>query len=171
MALKRLLQISIVLSCMISNNLSAQTDCSCCTPSYNQFDFWIGEWDVFDSLGNIVGKNKIEKIENGCILNEHWVGAKGSTGSSYNYFDKSDSTWNQLWIDNAGNNLKLKGRLISQDVMQLESMLQEGKQGKYRNRIRWINNKDQSVTQIWEVLNERGKAVRLIFKGIYKPKK
>ncbi len=30
-----------------------------------QFDFWLGEWEVKDTKGNLVGHNRIESISNG----------------------------------------------------------------------------------------------------------
>jgi hypothetical protein len=28
---------------------------------YRQFDFWVGDWDVLDPAGNVVGTNKITR--------------------------------------------------------------------------------------------------------------
>ena len=53
-------------------NASAQSDCACCTDYHKQFDFWIGEWNVYDTTGHKVGENSIVKLEKGCIINEHW---------------------------------------------------------------------------------------------------
>lgn len=151
--------------------LHAQTSsCSCCSTNYTQFDFWLGEWIVLDTNGNKLGENRIEKIEGNCILNEHWSGVQGGTGSSYNYFEKKDSTWNQLWIDNSGNSLKLQGKLIAEGVMQLQSELQQGKNRKYYNRITWTKNEDGTVTQLWEILDTEEKVLKILFKGIYHPK-
>ena len=70
----------------------------------------MGDWTVYDTAGNVVGQNTIKKLENNCIVSEHWRGAKGLTGRSYNYYNMADSTWNQLWIDSNGSNLVLKGK-------------------------------------------------------------
>ena len=89
---------------------SQTTPCACCTEKHQQFDFWVGEWVVFDTTGTKVGENTIEKLENDCILSEYWRGASGSTGRSYNYYNALDDTWNQTWIDNNGGSLVLKGK-------------------------------------------------------------
>ncbi|MBK7967386.1 MAG: hypothetical protein IPK10_20365 [Bacteroidetes bacterium] len=95
---------------ILSPSLMAQSPCACCTENHKAFDFWVGDWMVFDTSGNKIGENKIDKIEGNCIINEHWIGGKGNTGSSYNFYDATDSTWNQLWIDSQGGNLVLKGK-------------------------------------------------------------
>ena len=89
--------------------VQSQAICPCCTTQHQLFDFWVGDWMVYDTTGNKVGENTIVKQEDNCLLSEHWRGAGGSTGRSYNYYDPSDSTWNQLWLDNSGTILKLKG--------------------------------------------------------------
>jgi len=155
---------------IIISTSGAQNDCACCTDYHKQFDFWVGEWVVYDTAGTKLGENNIVKLEDNCILNEHWKGAKGSTGRSYNYFDLSDSTWNQLWIDNQGGSLVLKGK-AEDNKMVLQSKLIKGKKVDwYRNRITWTNNDDGSVTQFWEILDTNGNQLAVAFKGIYKRK-
>lgn len=149
---------------------SQNTDCACCTPQHAQFDFWVGDWEVFNENGDRIGENLVEKLEDNCILNENWKGAKGSTGKSYNYYDPSDDTWNQLWISNSGTILKLKGT-ASKDKMTLKSELIKGKKGEFYNQITWIKNEDDSVTQLWEVYDPQGNLLNEAFKGIYRKKR
>ncbi len=147
--------------------LSAQDDCPCCTDNHKQFDFWVGSWIVTDTLGNFIGENEIIKLEDGCILSEKWTGSKGGTGRSYNYYDNSDSTWNQLWIDNSGRVLKLKGKYIDNEMV-LQSQLHKGtKIDYYKNQITWTPNPNNTVTQKWEILDKDNSVLQLIFLGIY----
>ena len=166
---------SAVFSAFISIAASAQADnlpdnCPCCEADFRSFDFWIGEWIVKDTLGTILGENTIKMQEQGCILSEYWRGAKGSTGMSMNYYDRSDKSWNQLWIDSSGNVLKLKGK-GSDGIMVLVSEVQKSDKGAYRSRITWTKNKDGSVTQRWDILDAEKEEVRnTIFNGVYHPK-
>ncbi len=149
------------------NSIKAQSICPCCNEENNQFDFWVGDWIVVDSLGNQVGENQISKIEGNCIVLEHWTGAAGGTGTSHNYYDRSDSTWNQLWIDNSGNVLKLKGRLES-GKMVLKSNLVKGKNDNwFYNQITWSKNENKSVLQLWQVFDQNDKVINTSFLGIY----
>lgn len=127
-----LLFIVFVFSCL---NANAQSDCACYTDYYKQFDFWVGDWNVYDTAGNKVGENSIVILEKGCTINEHWKSSQGVSGRSYNYFDKSDATWNQLWIDSQGNNLELKGHAKTNQMTLSSELVHGQKIDYYRNRI------------------------------------
>ncbi|MBI3792378.1 MAG: tetratricopeptide repeat protein [Gemmatimonadetes bacterium] len=75
----------------------------CTSAPYRQFDFWVGDWDVFGPKGQQAGHNLVTLEQDGCLLVEHWSGNGGSTGTSFNYFDVRDRKWHQLYIDNSGN--------------------------------------------------------------------
>lgn len=152
---------------ILALGLQAQTDCACCEAAHAQFDFWVGDWNVLDTNGNKVGENKIVKMDGDCLVMERWTGGSGVTGTSMNYYDKTDETWNQLWIDNQGTILSLKGKLLS-GKMVLKGKLQEGPQGgRYYNQITWSPDPEGTVTQLWEIYNPDGELLRTLFKGIY----
>lgn len=155
--------------CLGTFPFQAQENCSCCSAEHQQFDFWIGDWEVFNEKGVKIGENLIEPLEDHCIISENWNGTKGGSGKSFNYYDPADQTWNQLWLSNSGNILKLKGK-ASEDKMILRSELQENEKGRFYNQITWTKNEDGSVTQLWELLDENGKKIGNVFKGIYRKK-
>ncbi len=159
----------LLLLSFITFSSQAQQDCACCAPENKQFDFWIGDWEVFNEKGQKIGENLVEPLEDHCIISENWKGLQGNSGKSFNYYDPEDRTWNQLWISNSGNILKLKGT-ASEGKMLLKSELQENEKGKFYNQITWTKNKDGSVTQNWELLDENGKKISNAFKGIYRRK-
>lgn len=166
-----LINLSILILFLNFNFLLGQNidPCSCCTENHKAFDFWIGDWTVTNTEGKTIGANKIVKMQNGCVLQENWVASnKTNTGTSYNFFDSSDSTWNQVWISNTGYILRLKGNINIDGSMVLKSKLIESANGNYYNQITWSKNDDGSVMQLWEILNEEGEVLRIDFKGIYK---
>ncbi|WP_075341045.1 hypothetical protein [Tenacibaculum agarivorans] len=155
------------------SNLKAQnsTTVPCNSKEYHQFDFWVGTWNVFDVNNKLIGQNTIIQMPNACAIQENWTSANGnSLGTSYSYFDISDQKWHQLWIDNKGYVLKTEGH-FKNDKMILNSEIVESKKGKFYNRITWIQNEDQTVTQIWEYVSPDHKVIKEAFKGIYKKKK
>lgn len=170
----RIITILILASCSFTiqaqNQNSENQKCICCDTPYTNFDFWEGSWIVKNTKGEIVGENTITKKEDSCMLEEKWLGSKGSSGTSINFYNKADDTWNQTWVSNTGNILQLKGKLID-DKMVLKSELIEGDKGKYYNQISWTPNKDGTVTQLWEILTESGAPIQTAFKGIYHLKK
>lgn len=144
-------------------------NCNCCSPAHDQFDFWIGEWEVFNTEGKKIGENQIEKLEANCLLSETWNAESGSSGRSMNYYNSSNDTWNQLWVSSSGNILKLNGK-AGKNSMILKSETMNGENGKYINQITWSLNEDGSVTQYWEILDENGNFLSEVFKGIYRKK-
>ena len=160
----------VIVIVLFIQNIMAQQDevkCQCCSEPYGFFDFWIGDWTVYDVKGNVVGNNIIEKQYDNCVLQEKWTSTGKNRGTSYNYYNISDKTWNQLWVDNAGFSLELKGH-YEEGKMILKSEIIESEKGKYYNQITWHKNADGSVTQVWDILNEKDEKIQEAFKGIYK---
>lgn len=155
-----------------SNITNAQAKkAPCDTEKHNEFNFWVGDWNVYNTQGKLVGTNNILKMQSNCVMQENWVSkASNSRGTSYNYVDLTDNTWNQVWIDNSGYSLVLKGNLVD-GKMVLKSDLVKGQKGDYYNRVTWTPNKDGSVTQVWELISTQGKVIQEAFRGIYKKKK
>ncbi len=146
---------------------SNNTNCSCCSKVYSDFDFWIGEWTVYDTIGNRLGKNSLRKIQDNCILQENWIGDSGTTGTSINFYNKIDSKWHQVWVDNAGNVLKLKGELVNKEMV-LKSELFKRENVNVYHRIKWSLTKEGEITQKWDLLNEENEIILTLFIGIYK---
>jgi hypothetical protein len=117
----------------------------------HEFDFWIGEWEVF-SDGKLAGTNSIRPILDGCVLQEMWSGAQGGAGSSLNFYNPRLDRWQQ------------EGRM----VLQGDSVSQSGEA--IRNRITWTPNSDGTVRQLWEVSKDEGESWQTAFDGLYKKK-
>lgn len=107
----------------------------CAGEKYSQFDFKEGNWKVFDTKGNLIGKNRLVKMQSNCVMQENWESkTSNSKGTSYNYYNKVDDSWNQVWIDNSGFSLVLKGNLIDGKMI-LKSDLVKTAKGSYYNRV------------------------------------
>ena len=70
----------------------------CTDAQFRVFDFWAGAWDVYNANGKKAGDNTITIEEGGCLLVEHWAGAGGGTGQSYNFVDRATGKWRQVWV-------------------------------------------------------------------------
>jgi hypothetical protein len=69
------------------------------------FDFWVGDWELSWSNpdGSVSkGKNKIEKIVAGKVIQENFADSNGFIGTSISVFNKTKKTWHQAWADNSG---------------------------------------------------------------------
>lgn len=143
----------------------AQPAPGCSDEKSKQFDFWIGEWDV-TADGKVAGTNGIRPILDGCVLQENWVGAGGSAGSSFNFYNPSTKKWHQYWVWRNGTVLDSSGG-YSDGKMILEGS-STGKDGqKVENRITWYDNEDGTVRQHWETSTDGGKTWGTAFDGLY----
>ncbi len=164
----------IILALTVYNNsgITAQTsntNCACCSENYNEFDFWIGEWAVYDINDKLLGNNSITKQYDNCVIQEKWASTGKNKGTSTNFYDKTDGSWNQIWVDNSGYVLKLKGNFINGSMV-LKSDLIKSENGSFYNQISWTKNKDNSVLQLWETFDSNNKKISEVFRGIYKKK-
>jgi hypothetical protein len=136
-------------------------------PEARQFDFWVGDWAVFNPEGEKVGENRIEKMAAGWGLQESWTGADGNSGRSLNTWIPRKKQWQQLWIG-VGGALELAGGLNPKGEMVLEGRLAE-RDGKERiNRITWTPNSDGTVRQQWTSSVDRGTTWATVFDGLYR---
>jgi len=141
-----------------------QPSFGCATPVARQFDFWVGRWEVRDTAGDVLGHNTIEKVEDGCVLQEQWRGARGSTGRSLNFVENEE--WHQVWVaNNANSTLRLKGGLRN-GAMVMEGTTVDAQRATVHNRITWTPLPNGDVRQLWETSPD-GSAWRTIFDGRY----
>lgn len=135
----------------------------------HQFDFWIGEWEVRTPDGKPAGTSRIESILGGAVIQEHWKGAAGDTGTSFNFVDAATGQWRQFWVSKNGNALDLRGGL-KEGRMVLEGETRTPK-GPQQERISWTPRPDGTVRQLWEQSLDGGKTWTVAFDGIYTKRK
>lgn len=152
--------------------LNAQTDgCNCCTEKHQEFDFWEGSWETFTPDGKLAGTNEIDKIQDKCILRENWTSAKsGYTGTSYNFYNVQTNQWEQIWIDNQGQSLHLKGNRKGNQMILNSEAMKDQKGNTVYNRVTWTKNEDGTVRQLWESSSNQ-KDWTVAFDGLYKKRK
>jgi tetratricopeptide (TPR) repeat protein len=79
---------------------------------YQQFDFWVGEWEVKQTGANqVVGASSIQKILGECVVLENWTSGSGSTGKSFNVYDAATKKWEQYWVASVGGRIHFIGGL------------------------------------------------------------
>jgi len=141
----------------------------CEDPRAHHFDFWLGDWEVVNANGTVAGRNRIEAILDGCVLQETWTGTSGSAGTSLNFFDTERGKWRQFWVWREGTTLELEGGLVNGAMLLEGDSLEDGKP--LRNRITWTDKPGATVRQLWEVSEDNGKTWKAIFDGTYSPAK
>ena len=133
---------------------------------YRQFDFWIGEWDVLNAEGHLMGTNSITQELGKCVLQESWTGAKGGTGKSFNYFDPKNGTWNQLWVNAFGGHTVYTGA-FSEGSMRFEGTLVAPDGSTKLSRMTFTPLEDGRVRQYIEESTDGGASWSAGFDGYY----
>jgi ketosteroid isomerase-like protein len=90
----------------------------CAAPAYRQFDFWAGDWDVFDVGSPIkVAHAQVDLILGGCVLREDYQGTDGHKGQSFTIYDAARKVWHQSWVTNRGELLEIEGRIEAGEMV------------------------------------------------------
>lgn len=148
--------------------VSSAAKASCELDQNKEFDFWLGSWKVSLPDGTHAGDNKIEKIQQGCALRENWSSARsGFTGTSINFYNQSSKQWEQIWVDNQGSSLHLKGQRIANQMILTSDPAQDDSGNLVSNQITWTKNEDGTVRQLW-LSKIQGQADKVLFDGLYK---
>jgi hypothetical protein len=147
----------------------------CSSAEYKQFDFWVGDWDVRNAAGQVVGHNRISKRFGGCVVVEEWEAATGGGGSSFNFYDQQTKEWHQFWVDATGTNwlssdkqgnpVTLRGGL--RDGAMILSSHPDTLPSIGLPRATWRPLPDGRVRQTFESSADGGKTWTVSFDGFY----
>lgn len=141
-------------------------------PHAREFDFWIGDWDVYPTgASQIVGSSKIEMEAEGCFILENWT-AIGfpNTGKSMNFVDPSTNKWKQVWIGSGGAVTEYVNGVYKDSVMEFESSSTSAK-GNTKIRFRFFNQGSNQVRQFQEYSTDNGKTWNVSYDLTYIRKK
>jgi ketosteroid isomerase-like protein len=112
---------SCSLVAMLNRPAASATDSppsECAASSYHQFDFWIGDWDVFD-IGSPtkVAHARIDSILGGCVLREDYRAVDGHAGQSFTIYEAGRGNWHQTWVTSGGTVLEIEGKLENGEIV------------------------------------------------------
>lgn len=153
---------------------SADARMPCLTPRHDDFDFWVGDWDVEDTQSGVpAGTNRVVEGLDNCLVEESWTAVDGSRGRSMNAWDAATGEWSQYWIDQFGFHLRLTGGLDGESMLMLGNHKIVNPAGvlvPIVHRIRWTPFTDGTVRQFWDAAPNNSPDFFLIaFDGTYVP--
>lgn len=145
---------------VITIQLAAQKPCT--APAYRQFDFWIGEWDVYGKNGSKAGDSKISLILDSCIILEEWTSAGSNqglryAGKSFNTWNRNSRQWQQTWVDNTGGTTEyLEGKYDDQKIIFLTKPFTFTKDTMAIRKLTFYNLSNDKVRQLGEISKNNG---------------
>lgn len=133
----------------------------CADPSYHQFDFWTGRWDVFDPKGSLVAHSLVESVY-GCGIRENWLPIGKSGGGSLSIYVPAQQHWEQFWIDSSGSRAFFTGGWNG------SAMVISGNWGGPLVRMTYSKERDGSVRQFGEQSTDNGQNWKPSFDFTYR---
>jgi len=145
---------------------------ACTGPEHRQFDFWVGDWDVYPAgKPNIVARSLIEKLYAGCVVRENWMPLKGTAGGSLNHFDRDDRRWHQVWMDAANSRVAFDGGVVGGKMVL--TGFWKGANGPGQDglvRMTYSKLDGGAVRQFGEISTDHGVTWSPFFDFTYKPR-
>lgn len=131
---------------------------NCTAAGYRQLDFWIGDWDTFESDGQggpVVARARVEPIAQGCAIHELYEQNDGLIGDSILSYDPVRRQWQQTWVTNRGSLMVLWGTFADGAlVLEGDAHLRGGTT--VRQRITW-KRQDNGVRESAVMSKDGGK--------------
>ena len=135
-------------------------------PEYRQFDFWLGEWDVYSPQGAKAGTSKIDLILGDCVVLENWTGGAGGEGKSFNKYSPEFKRWEQYWVDAQGSTTFFHGKLEGKNmVYYAETPQPDG--SILKRRLTFFNLDADKVRQFSQQSKDDGKSWQTEYDLIY----
>ena len=129
----------------------------------NQFDFWLGEWDVTWSEDGRA-TNQIERILDGKIIQENFT-APDLHGISVSVYDPERKLWCQTWEDNNGTYLDFTGRFEDGKMILVRDAIVRGEACK--QRMVWYEIQPDQFEWNWERSDDDGATWRTLWQIHY----
>jgi hypothetical protein len=130
----------------------------CSTAEYHQLDFWIGDWDTFETdtpSGPSEARTHVDPIAQGCAIHELYEQTDGLIGDSILSYDPVRKQWQQTWVSNFGSIMVIVGGFKDGAlVLEGEAHLRDGRS--VIQRITW-QAKDQGVRESAVLSKDGGK--------------
>jgi hypothetical protein len=136
---------------------------ACDAPVYRQFDFWVGNWQVTDAKGTVIGRDLVTKDLGGCVVREDYRDAGDpSVGKGTFAYDAGAKRWRHFFADDTGFVLVLEG---SQEGGTMVLQGTDYPNGRLRlNRGVWRVRGD-AVEELWTISTDGGKTWTKRFDG------
>lgn len=150
--------------------LAAQADRACDGEDHRALDFQLGEWRLV-SEGEVVGRSRVEKLEEGCLIAEVWSFMDGRAGRTYSFLDRAAGVWRRFSVSNRGVVVKSAGTVDGGALLlRGEHVSAGGETSRWRER--WVPEAGGRIRLSTGGSGARGRGDRggdALFDGYYEP--
>ena len=133
------LAIVFIAPAMAASGTTPLTSPHCSAAEYHQLDFWIGDWDTFETdaaAGPSIAHAGVGPIAQGCAIHELYEQNDGLVGDSILSYDPARKQWQQTWVTNRGSIMMLWG-VFKDGVLVLEGEVHLRDGTSVMQRITW----------------------------------
>lgn len=134
-------------------------------PETKQLDFWVGEWDV-QANGATVGTSIIEKLHDGCLIVENWIGRSGATGKSLNFYNPVLKKWRQVYVANDLTIWEMSGE-YSDGAMRYEGEVISADESVKLTRVTFYDLPPRAVRHMEDNSSDGGKTWESVWDATY----
>jgi tetratricopeptide (TPR) repeat protein len=139
-------------------------------PINRQLDFWVGDWEVFDTRGTRTGTSHVERSLDGCLIIENWEARLGDKGKSFNTYNPGTRKWQQYWVSSTGGVTFYEGELQDGSMRYVgTNNPRAGTPGPVRLTFTPLDG--GRVRQFGEVSTDNGATWNVGYDFVYVPKK
>jgi hypothetical protein len=125
-------------------------------PAARAMDRWVGKWTVTNPAG-AGGTSTIDRVFDGCMIEEHWTGDFGERGSSLTSYDSTTGHWRQHYVSDRAAVTDYVGTASGNDVV----FIATGPQPHALTRMTYSFLSDGRVEQKFEASSDDGKTYSL----------
>jgi hypothetical protein len=160
--------IAFIAPAVAAPSAATPTSPHCSATEYHQLDFWIGDWDTFETDtpgGRSIARARVEPIAQGCAVHELYEQVDGLVGDSILSYDPVRKQWQQTWVTNRGSLMVLWGNFKDGAlILEGETHLVDGKS--VMQRITW-QAQDKGVRESAVLSKDGGKTWTAAFDVLF----
>lgn len=140
-------------------------------PKAREFDFWIGEWDVYLTATATlkVGHSLIQQVAGECLILENWtaLGPVPNSGKSMNFYDVNKKAWEQVWMGSGGGLGRFTEGKYEDGAMRFTFTIPDPTGKMLPGRFTFFNLGPDKVRQLNETSPDDGKTWQTVYDFTY----
>jgi hypothetical protein len=138
--------------------------------NYQRLAFWVGDWDVYDSVGTRYATQRVHTVVDACAMTAEWTGPVGDKGMGLSAFDVRTGEWRQVYVSNqvpspSGVMVRKSDPSYSGPGVRFIPLLDPAAGDLARSRVTIVPLSDHRALQLFEGTTDGGKTWRTVFKA------